>query len=682
MDTGSLLSIACVHDSLVGDSVYSKNAEFKFTVVVTGASQLQSARVNDISFDDSLKAGESFVLSSYLYNLDTITTPVKMNVLVTDNKGSIVNKIWYVHFIRMNPLISIYVPAQDSITTAASFADVRGTVINNQHYNKLFLLILKNGKVTDSTIITPQKATFTFRVPLFDYSNHMALELYADSLMIGSKYDVADFNVYYNPAYIDTTAPQIRAVICNDAPAADSMISRTDTLKMDIDAVDNGNQLSVYVNGNQAVQGSGSLFFTTSVVIPRTKNYTLIEIKALDSTGYAVYDSFYVKYNLLPQWVKIPEYMTVVTAGEESVFDVVVSDPDQDSLFVTMMIKGGHIDTLMDATSGRVTWHPQLSDSGQYNVHLNATDRTESVDAEYTLIVKGIGAVPVKLSKNGIKFPDTLIAGESLEVTLSTAPLTGTGPFTYSAVFVDQKAKVIHNSTNAMINWVPSVADTGLRILRVMVTDSLNFKDSMDVHFRVMKKILACVRWRQNTAQYHEGGSFFPNNAMASITLSNPLDHKVSIPYTITFPNGTNAASAADLGPVLSGEFTFDGKGDTSASIILTIVNDQIPEYAERFEIRITGNDSIKVCDDPVFVGEIIDNDNITYSFVETDAEGLEGRKNLVARVRISKALQTEMVLYYEIDWSGTDADTLSDFVPGTTDYKLIFAPGGNTGSD
>lgn len=676
-DTESQMSIFCLHDSIVADSVYSKKTEFKFTVIVTGANQLKSARVNDIPFDDSLKAGESFVLSRYLYNLDTLDSPVKMDVLVSDNKGNIANKIWLIHFVKMNPLISIYSPAQDSMTTASSFTDVRGTVINNQHYDKLYLLALKNGNVTDSAVVTPQKATFFLNVPLADYSNHITLELYADSLMIGSKYDVADFHVYYNPAYIDTTAPQIRSVRCNDELVVDSMISRTDTLRMAIDAVDNSNQLYVYVNGNKVEKGSGSLFFTTSVIIPRTKNYTLIEIKALDSSGYAVYDSLYVKCNRLPQWIKIPEYMTVVTAGEESVFDVTVSDPDQDSLFVTMMIKGGHIDTLLDATSGYVTWHPQLSDSGQYKVYLNATDRTEYVDAEFTLIVKGNGAVPAKLLKNGIKFPDTVVVGEPFEVVLRTAPLTGTGPFTFSAAFVDERAKNIHNSTDTMINWVPAVSDTGLRILRVMVTDALNFKDSMDVHFRVIKKILACVRWRQNTAQFHESTNFF-NTARVSITLSNPLDFKVSIPYAITFPNETNAANAADLGPVLSGVFTFDGNGDTSASINITIIDDKIPEYVERFEIRITGNDSIKVCDlsDPVFVGEIIDNDNVTYSFVETEAEGLEGRKNLVAKVKISKALQTELVLYYEIDWLGTTADTLSDFVLGSTDYRLIFAPG------
>lgn len=677
VDTESQLSVFCLHDSIVADSVYSKNSEFKFTVVVTGANQLKSARVNNIPFDDSLRAGESFVLSRYLYNLDTINSPFKMDVLVTDNKGNIVNKIWLVHFIKVNPSISIYTPAEDSITIASSVADVRGTVINNQHYNTLYLLALKNGKVTDSAVITSKKATFSFNVPLTDYSNHITLELYADSLMIGSKYDVADFHVYYNPAYIDTIAPQIRSIRCNDESVVDSIISRTDTLQLDIDAVDNSNQLFVYVNGNKAEKEPGSLFFTASVIIPRTKNYTHVEIKALDSAGYAVFYSFYVKYNRPPQWVKTPEYTTVVTAGEESVFDIVVSDPDQDSLFVTMMIKGGSIDTLLDATSGHVTWYPQLSDSGQYKVYLNATDRTEYIDAEFTLIVKGTGAVPVKLLKNGIKFPDTVTVGEPLKVALSTVPLTGTGALTYSAAFVGEREKNIHNSTDTMINWVPSVADTGLRILRVMVTDSLNFKDSMDVHFRVMKKILACVRWKQNTAQFHENMNFF-NSARVSIALSNPLDFKVSIPYTITFPNEMNAASAADLGPVLSDVFTFDGNGDTSASINITITDDKIPEYVERFEIRITGNDSIKVCDlsDPVFVGEIIDNDNVTYSFVETEAEGLEGRKNLVAEVKISKALQTELVLYYEIVWSGTDADTLSDFVLGSTDYRLIFAPG------
>jgi hypothetical protein len=673
-DTQSQLSISCPHDSILEDSVYSRTADFKFTVVVSGAKHLTSASVNGVPFDDSLKIGESFVLSHYLFNLDTVHSPVELKISVADDSGHTANKTWYVHYVKIDPAISVAFPAEDNTTTAFSYINVFGTVMNNQQYNKLFLFILKNGKVADSATIIPGKAGFSFRVPLSGYSNHITLELYADSLMIGSRFDASDFYVFYNPTYIDNIPPQIKSIRCNNETVIDSTISRTDTVKLDIEAMDNSGWLAVYVNGDEVGKDSNTLVFSTNVIIPRTKISTLIQIKASDSSGYSVCDSVYVKYNRLPQWIKTPAY-TVVTAGEDCEFEVQVSDPDQDSLFVTMIIERINGTTLLDATSGHVTWHPQLADSGEYKVSLNAGDRTESIDTSFTLLVKGKGAVPVKLLKSSIVFPDTVTVGEPLHVVLCTAPLTGTKPYIYSARFIDERPKTIQNSTDSIVDWTPSAADTGLRILRVAVSDGLNFKDSMDVYFRVMKKILACIRWKQNTSQYHEGE--LPGTT-ASIIMNKPLNFKVSIPYTITFPGGTNAASAEDIKPPLSGIFTFNGAGDTVASIILSIVDDQIPEYTERFEIRITGNDSIKVCDscNTVFVGEIIDNDLVTFSFVETEAEGYEGKKDLVATVKLSKALQTDLELYYEVDWAGTGADTITDFRLDTAGYKLTFAPG------
>jgi hypothetical protein len=673
VDTQSQLSISCLHDSTLADSIYSRTAEFKFSIVVSGAEDLKSARVNGRPFDDSLKVGESFLLSYYLYNLDTIHSPVKLDISVADKKGHIVNKTWFVHYIKVDPVINVAFPVENNMTTASSMVTILGTIINNQQYSKLFLFVMKNGKVTDSVAITPEKTLFSFRMQLSDYSNHVALELYADSLMVGSKIDASDFYVYYNPAYIDTIPPQIRSIKCNNVTVVDSIISRTENFKLEIDAVDNSDSLLVFVDGNQVNKDSTSLFFSTIKAIKHKKISTLIKVKASDSSGYSAYDSIYVKFNRLPQWIKTPPY-TVLTVRKESEFEVQVSDPDHDSLFVTMAIERKKGDTLLDATSGRVKWNPQLADTGEYRVVITAWDGIESIDTSFTLIVNGEGAVPIKLLKNSITFPDTVLVGEPLRVVLKTAPLTGLKPFVYSASFVDDKPKTILNGTDSIVDWTPSVIDTGSRTLRVIIKDDLNSKDSMEVHFKVMKKVLACVRWNQNTSQYHEGD--FPVSAKASIKMNKPLTTKISIPYTISFPNVTNAANAADFKPPLSGEFTF-GIGDTVSSITLLITDDLIPEYTKRFEVKITGNDSIKVCDscNAVFIGEIIDNDLVTFNFVETEAEGFEGKKDLIATVKLSKPLQTALELFYEVDPLGTSADTITDFVKGT-DHKLTFAPG------
>lgn len=671
--TQSELRVSCVNDSVKADSVYSKYANLKFSIEVSGAQQLRSARINGKPFDDSLKNGESFILNYYLQNLDTINKPVELQVLVTDEIGRSVKKNFFVHFLKIVPQINVAYPVEDSMQTAASSINVLGNVTNINQHDSLYLFIRNNGRVQSKMIITWEKPVFSFEIPLPGFSNHIAIELYPDSLTNGYRLALSHFYVFYNPFHVDTIPPQIRIIRCNGEPVNNFFMSRTDSMKLEIDAVDNSNKLTVSVNGDTIRKELNELFYSKEVIIPHGKDTTIIVVTATDSIGYHVNDTVHVQCNKLPQWKKIPEY-SVITAGEVKDFEISTEDVDGDSLFITMTIKRHSGDTVLNASSGHASWYPRNIDIGEYVAKLTAWDGFEYVDTSFTIVVKGTGAIPVKLSTDTSDFPRILFVGDNLHVGIQEIPLTGTRPFSYAAFFVKSK-KTILNGTDSVLHWMPTISDIGEDTLRIMIKDGLNYKDSIAVPIQIMKKVLAYIRWERSSLQFTESG---PVGGFPRIFLSSELKFPVKIPYTITFPDNSVAAKASDIRSSISGFFNFK-ENDTAASIMLSIADDTIPEPVEKFEIWIDESDSIKFNEaqgPKIFTGEIIDNDRVYFSFEITDDEGLEESKDLSATVKLSKPLERSLELLYEVDTAGSSAQIGEDFDYINSIHKVFFDSG------
>jgi hypothetical protein len=112
-------------------------------------------------------------------------------------------------------------------------------------------------------------------------------------------------------------------------------------------------------------------------------------------------------------------------------------------------------------------------------------------------------------------------------------------------------------------------------------------------------------------------------------------------------------------------------------SIPVKIINDTIPEDIERFRIRIVENDSIKLVQswDDIFYAEIIDDDLVTYYFVETEGTGRESAANVSVKVKISKPLEKSLELNYTAAIKST-ATIVKDFTFADSVQKLMFTPG------
>lgn len=658
------LSLACINDSIRGDTVLSADAQMKFRLEVSGAQQLKNASVNGQKFDESQRRGDLFLLGYNLKGIDTATTPQKLNVSITDDLGRSISRTFYVKFIKITPVIYVAYP-EDSLHTAATSVNVLGSVSNIRQNSLLYLFARNNGKELAKALVTNSQPVFSFEIPLSGTSNHISLELFSDSLMNGFMLAKQDFYVIYDPSHVDTTAPQIRNIRCNGTLVDSVFTSRTDMMHLEIDAVDNSNKLIVTVNGQPVVKGSDELFYSTEVILTHKKERTEIAIQAKDSAGYLVEDTIYVWYNRLPKWDDIPSY-TVVNADENNLFKISIIDPDGDPVLVTMNIPLKSGDTVMNASSGQVYWKPQIADTGIYDVRLEVSDEYEITDTFFTVLVKGKGATSVQLLTSENDFPDTLWIGGTLSVPLKAIPLTGTRPFTYEANFIDSKsANILHRGSDSVLHWIPKLGDTGLRKLCAKITDSLGYADSITVEIMVL---LATAQWEKNPVQCYEKDSMLTTRAI----LSKPLTFPVSIGYRITFPYNPGA-SEKDFNASLSGAIKFN-EGDTVSSLKIKIIDDSIPEFTEKFNIELLDNDSLR-SDFPILECEIIDNDLVFFNFEINETDHRERDRTDTLLVKISKPLEMRLVLSCLVDSSST-AKLGEDFTLEDSEGTVVFEPG------
>ena len=229
------------------------------------------------------------------------------------------------------------------------------------------------------------QSIFSFKVQLSG-TNHISLELF-DSLMESSML-VNIILCFYDTAYVDNIAPQIRKIFCNGVLVDDEFTSRTDTMQLEIDAIDNSNKLTVTVNDQVVNKGSNELFYSTKVILTHKMEPTVIVIQAKDSAGYTSVDTIYVRYNRLPLWTEIPSY-AAVNADKDTVIKISVTDPDGDPILVTMTIPFKSGNMVINASSGQVSLKPQIADTGTYEVRLEVSDEYEVTDTFFTLLVKG-----------------------------------------------------------------------------------------------------------------------------------------------------------------------------------------------------------------------------------------------------------------------------------------------------
>lgn len=637
----------------------------------------------------------SFIVDLYLReHLDSFRVHIDKNRL-WGSSDTVVRQSAFISSYRFSFPVSFSDTGRQKIELISYKND--GTTVKDSHHvyvkSPLYQAGIKGG-IGDSIRLSTKPVSDQV-VYVWDFRNGVIIREFSPSVKIGvtasftcpiGELYVEDLKKKRSPSVlfpivstgrvVDTTAPQIRSIRCNGEPVEKYYTSRTDTMLLELDIVD-ASRLKVTVNGSSVTKDSEKLFFRTKVFIRHKKDSTAIFINATDSVGYSTKDTLYVKHNRIPVWVNTPSY-SVIFPGEESIFDISVSDPDKDPLSVTMIVtdSAGNL-KFQNTGSGNISWTPQMSDIGVYDATLKASDGFESIEKSFVIVVKGVFAVPVKFLTTEEAFPDTVYIGKSIDVTLEEIPLTGTKPFKYATIFLDSAdriIKVIPEGTDSVVRWTATAADTTVRKLKVTVKDSCGLMDSIVADIHVMREIVSFLRWENNySPKFNEGGT--PGGSIG-LVMKPPLSSSVSIPYTISFPAINDAAVGSDISSPLSGNFVFNA-GDTISFLSLEINDDPMPEFSEKFEVHITEPDSIRfIADlDKVFHGEIIDNDIVFFYFNETEAAIVENDTVYTVVASLSRPLDRLLELRCILG-ENTTATPGSDFTLDNDFGKVAFEPG------
>jgi hypothetical protein len=180
--------------------------------------------------------------------------------------------------------------------------------------------------------------------------------------------------------------------------------------------------------------------------------------------------------NRLPIIVIRPNPPKPIIVGTAYLDSIVAIDPDGD--VVTAKRAAGPF-ALAVSPNGNFQWTPEASDTGMQVVVLSLSDGYQTMSYSCSLFVAlptTTPEQPVKFVTTAQDFPAYLEAGkDSLNITLQT--INGTPPLSFNA-FVKPNYRALPLQNN-VLQWTPTLADTGLTALIVTVTDLMKKSDTL-----------------------------------------------------------------------------------------------------------------------------------------------------------------------------------------------------------
>jgi len=584
--SATALDLTCLNDSIFKDSVYTNQTDFTFKIALDGTVNLKSASINGSTFDNVTIQSGSVQLFKTFNNLDTLTKPMKAVVIAADERGTSVEKTFYIHFdnsvVTEVPKIIISAPVLSNDSSYVMqpqlviIGRVSGTITDEQLYVQSFVNVTFAG----SQKITPENTDWTLPVQLHDGWNLIQLDLSKDSSDFGSSIVTKTLYINYNPDKPDTDSPVINAIKLNGMPISTtkSTMFREKNPILSALVSDNNQVALVTINGEKATSDATGVLFSKQITLSHDKAGQPYIICAVDSVGNRVCDTVTILYNRIPEILSasIPSTMTV---DSEYAISMKAADPDSDALVSTLTIKGTNVDTVLTLVDGSVRWKPTIQDTGALQLVLHVSDPFfESADTTHIIQVLKKFEVPrVSFKTTAADFPDSIVVGTALSVVLKTDTLTGTPPYKYT-LFLKNPSTKLYEGTNPAISWKPTRADAGVQTLQAIVYDNAGSTDTITKLVKIIAHAAATVGIKPDTLRLTEGGM----NASAMIRLSKPLADSVKISYKVNFITATRADIKIDtIGSVIF------KPGDTLATIQLDIVDDNTAESDEVISIEL-----------------------------------------------------------------------------------------------
>jgi hypothetical protein len=479
--------IACANDNTVisNDTIYTSDSVFTFRALITDnfSGNVDSASVNGSSFDGKNNS-VYYKLFDAVY-AHTTANPLRLSVYALDHfqNGIAAGKIFWLAFsttVAHTKKINIVVlsPAHDStiITLPAFLCAGR---VDNISLDSLDLTLHAwvNG-IPEPAVQTVSNARSAWEWNLVLPAGEDTVRVIAIDNSNGSVLDLKEFKLFYIPDAPDSTPPLILAVTADGLPAQ-GLFTGSSTVVLGIKAFDEGSGIdTLLINGVVRPPSAGFWYYDTVALLHRPQGNQFL-ITAIDRKKNAVRQAVIIYRNrqpLIQAWPK----SSFIYADSAYSDTLTAFDPDNDTLVYQRMAGPSG---LAVSKKGIISWTPAKADTGTHAVTIRVWDGYQPVFATYSLFVSLIGQgppKPVSFLTSEADFPQFLVAGkDSLTRTLRIKSGTGIAPFSFSCRVVGRKAPLLDNSTDSVISWLPSLADTGYRQFIVVVKDQFPSTDTL-----------------------------------------------------------------------------------------------------------------------------------------------------------------------------------------------------------
>jgi hypothetical protein len=482
--------IVSVNANVKNDTIQTGDSTFIFLsrIITLRNTSVVSATINGQGFN--LHDTDQEVYGKVFSGVAAYAAPAAPQtalVRAQDIFGNIAQKVFYIVF---NPalgrssetVLSVKNPALDSTSSATSAIQpelIYGGVANysSQPYD-VFVRLRVNGALLPNadTVRQPFTEGWNFTAPLAAGPNQLTVTAYRLS---GDSCAAKNFSIFYNPALAKTdTAPPV--ILDISAGGTHNFYTTNNSIALRIIAVGEGSGIALLtVNGvplQSSAEAKGYIWYDTVQAFHGQTEANWVKIIAIDTGGHITDTSISIYKNRLPIIVTAPSPPNPIIAGSIYRDSIVALDPDNDAVTVK---KTAGPSALAVSTAGYIQWGPAASDTGLQILSLSLSDGYQFITYSCSLFV-ALPTIttgpPVKFVTTAQDFPVYLEAGkDSLTAVLQT--INGTPPLQFSA-YVKPNNSVLTLQNN-VLQWKPTLADTGLATLVITVTDLMKKSDTL-----------------------------------------------------------------------------------------------------------------------------------------------------------------------------------------------------------
>jgi hypothetical protein len=482
--------IVCINNFVSNDTIQTGDSIFTFIsrIIPLQNTNVVSASVSGQKFDVIDTDQEVYVKTYYGAAAFNSSTPLILQVRATDIFNNTSNKNYYVVFNAAigrssGTVISVTSPVlnlNDSALSSTKKEFIFGTIANYSTQPFDVLVRLRVNGTLQPTIDTVRLSTlrsssWSFLSALNEGSNQLAVTAYK---LTGDSCAAKNFIIVYDSTMsrTDSAAPVILDI---SAGGTHNLFTAKDSLVLRIIAVGQSTGIkNLTVNGNSlrsSPEALGYIWYDTVKTV-HSLSAGLMKISALDSDNHETDTAVIVCKNRLPFIITPPNPSNPLVAGTAYRDSIVTIDPDGDADSVRKAFGPLGLSVSLD---GYIRWTPTANDLGMQVLDLNVSDGYQSIAYNCTLFVvmpTTEPQQPVKFVTTLEDFPAYLEAGkDSLHVSLQTT--NGTLPLQLSAnVAATSLGLPIQNG---VLQWKPSLADTGSAKLIVTVTDIAKKADTL-----------------------------------------------------------------------------------------------------------------------------------------------------------------------------------------------------------